>query len=605
MDHVLPSEYTGTMRVLQDQAPFRPYDDVERVVLETSIPPARRSPRADRPAPPRPPRPAPPRPAPPRPPPPQDLGAPPDEVFAEFDRHPLASASLAQVHRARLRDGRECAVKPEIVDDAAPLDRRGRGRHDAQVQYRGLREKCHGDILTITYPSSAQPSPPASTQALSNLPAELDFKSEGRNSERLARNFAHRRDVHVPRVHWELTTHRVLTMEFIHGCKVNDLEGLQMMRVDPSAVATKLGEVFSEQIFLHGFVHSDPHPGNIMVRPLAVAEAHARQWGPSSVPPSGPSLLSSLLLSPLRRLLSLPGSLLQWPWRRAEAQLVLLDHGLYRELEDSFRLDYARLWKALIVRDMPGIKRYSAALGAPRFEILATMLTARPHHSSKVGLGTKLSKEEVEHLRRVGQEWVTEIVDILASVPRPMLLLFKTNDLLRSVNRDLGASVNPFLIMAAYCVDALNAHALAQPATTVDLLRSVNRDLGASVNPFLIMAAYCVDALNAHALAQHAVDRKIDFTVSPRTPTLSPPLRWAHRFVRGVTPGPGLRTLLEAAWAELDLSARLRAYALLLRAAGLWESVLGFAARSLLPAPSTAALDREPFEARGVPPRPL
>jgi len=76
---------------------------------------------------------------------------------------------------------------------------------------------------------------------------------------------ANRFDVTTPKIFWKLTTKRVLTMEFINGCKINDLPALSKMKIDPVDVSRVLSEIFSEQMFIHGFVHCDPHPGSMLL----------------------------------------------------------------------------------------------------------------------------------------------------------------------------------------------------------------------------------------------------------------------------------------------------------------------------------------------------
>jgi predicted unusual protein kinase regulating ubiquinone biosynthesis (AarF/ABC1/UbiB family) len=99
------------------------------------------------------------------------------------------------------------------------------------------------------------------------IPKELDFINEGRNAEAIAANFAGVQDVVVPRIFWEHTTRRVLTMEYVEGVKVTDTESIEAMGVNPADVAKILIVAFSEMLLDHGIFHADPHPGNILVAP--------------------------------------------------------------------------------------------------------------------------------------------------------------------------------------------------------------------------------------------------------------------------------------------------------------------------------------------------
>jgi predicted unusual protein kinase regulating ubiquinone biosynthesis (AarF/ABC1/UbiB family) len=100
-----------------------------------------------------------------------------------------------------------------------------------------------------------------------NIPLELDFIHEGHNAERIAEGFADVDDVIVPKIYWDYTTKRVLTMEYIDGVKVTDFEGLQRIGVDSAEVAKIIVYAFAEMIIKHGFFHADPHPGNLFVLP--------------------------------------------------------------------------------------------------------------------------------------------------------------------------------------------------------------------------------------------------------------------------------------------------------------------------------------------------
>jgi predicted unusual protein kinase regulating ubiquinone biosynthesis (AarF/ABC1/UbiB family) len=100
-----------------------------------------------------------------------------------------------------------------------------------------------------------------------NIPLELDFINEGRNAERVAADFADVEDIVVPKIYWEYTSRRVLTMEYIDGVKITDYEGMQRIGVDTTDIAKILVFAFAEMIVNNGFFHADPHPGNLMVLP--------------------------------------------------------------------------------------------------------------------------------------------------------------------------------------------------------------------------------------------------------------------------------------------------------------------------------------------------
>ena len=228
-----------------------------------------------------------------------ELGHPWQEVFAVLDPVPIAAASLAQVHHGRLRDGREVAVKiqyPDIADLVATDLRnfsflvRVLARLEPDFDFRVLIDEVEKYV-----------------------PLELDFVHEAENAERMRADFAGRPDVVVPSVVRELSTRRVLVMDYTPGVRVTDVEGLRAIGVDPVDVARRLIDIFCEQILVHGFFHADPHPGNILVQP-------------------GP-------------------------------RLVFLDFGLAKDLPPEFRLGIARLTAAIVSGNHAAVATAFRALG--------------------------------------------------------------------------------------------------------------------------------------------------------------------------------------------------------------------------------------------------
>lgn len=201
-----------------------------------------------------------------------ELGAPLSEKFASFDPNPLAAASLGQVHRARLRAGqdadfRNVVVKIQrphiasIVDvDLSALQRVGRWL----MRYRPIRE--HADVPALLKEFSI------------TLHEEIDYEQEAENAETFYENFADDPDVHVPRVVRTLSTLRVLTLEDVYAIKITDYDQITAAGIDRSAVAERLLATYLRQIFEDGFVHADPHPGNLFVTPLPTEDGQPVKW---------------------------------------------------------------------------------------------------------------------------------------------------------------------------------------------------------------------------------------------------------------------------------------------------------------------------------------
>ncbi|PFH32817.1 hypothetical protein BESB_014300 [Besnoitia besnoiti] len=335
MNHILPSAYTDRLRTLQDDAERTPWPLVSRL-LEA------------------------------------ELGRPVEEVFLSFDRDAVAAASLAHVHRARLRcNGQEVAVK---------------------VQRPRLREQMRGDLQTLetlmAFVSRFFPDFEfrwVLPEFRQNMRQETDFEQEAYNAMRLKWLYRDRPEVYIPWIDWDLTTKRVLTMEFVSGLKVTDSpDTLQReLGAKPEEIADLVMTVFADMLFVHGFVHCDPHPGNLFVR-LMPTEENAKKTRHAESPRGGapPSCVSAAWTSSPSAPTTSPSSAAapaeafeerenrrytqggkgEQP-RKGRLQLVIIDHGTYRRLSPSFRAAYCRLWKALLLNDVATGRQACRSLG--------------------------------------------------------------------------------------------------------------------------------------------------------------------------------------------------------------------------------------------------
>jgi ubiquinone biosynthesis protein len=217
MANFLPSAFRRELEGLQDQVPAHPYEEIEARLRE------------------------------------EFGGRAPGEVFAEFDPQPIASASIGQVHVARLRSGEKVAVKVQYpdIEDIVRIDLRALRRifgllghfmpeWGFDTIYREIREM----VL-----------------------AELDYRAEAEAVRRITANFAGRDHVLLPRVIAEHSTARVLTTEWMDGTKVADLDRLAAEAIDRKRAARLVVEAYCQQIFIDGIYHADPHPGNLLLRP--------------------------------------------------------------------------------------------------------------------------------------------------------------------------------------------------------------------------------------------------------------------------------------------------------------------------------------------------
>ena len=183
----------------------------------------------------------------------KELGQAPEQLFAEFDPDPIASASLAQVHVARLHDGRQVAVKVQYLDIEA------NSKKDLQTIRQLL--SFYGFFLRIKGLSFVH------SQFSQMIQEELDFRLEAQHIETIAANFVDNPQVFFPKVIHELSAERVLTTEFMQGVKISDLHNLAEQNIDRQALAERVLTAYCQMIFSDGIYHADPHPGNILVQP--------------------------------------------------------------------------------------------------------------------------------------------------------------------------------------------------------------------------------------------------------------------------------------------------------------------------------------------------
>ncbi|KAL7675323.1 hypothetical protein ACOME3_001586 [Neoechinorhynchus agilis] len=197
-------------------------------------------------------------------------------------------------------------------------------------------------------------------------------------------------------------------MEFVDGYKITDVDLIRLGKINPKEVAWKMGKIFSDLIFKHGFVHCDPHPGNLQV---------CRENG--------------------------------------VVKVILLDHALYQKLDDLFRYNYSRFWLGLLAGDETELMRLSEYFEVPvgLHKMLAVIVSGRTWDSVQKGLSTQRpTLSEVAALRDRIPDYFSDIAGVINSIPEQMLLLLKTNRLLESIEFQLGARFAALLQLHQACV---------------------------------------------------------------------------------------------------------------------------------------------------------
>jgi ubiquinone biosynthesis protein len=216
---LVPLEYARELSKLQDHVPSFSYEDVITIITK-------------------------------------ELGKGPEDLFDHFETEPLAAASIGQVHRARLKDGDEVVVK---------------------VQRPGIRKIVEVDLEILLHLASlmerhveemeVQRPTRIVEEFARSLEKEIDYTIEAYHTERFSRQFLGEHSIYVPTVYRELNSSRVLTIEYVEGIKVSHVETLKKEGCDLPLLAENGADLVMKQIFVHGFFHADPHPGNIFILP--------------------------------------------------------------------------------------------------------------------------------------------------------------------------------------------------------------------------------------------------------------------------------------------------------------------------------------------------
>lgn len=356
---LLPEVYIQKLSTLQDRVPSLPWTVVERTL--------------DR-----------------------ELGRPFKEVLSAVEPKPIAAASLAQVHRARMQDGRRVALK---------------------IRYPDIGERIEADLgaLETAFDTLTTLEPGIRLHPLAEylrwtLPLELDFEREARELGRLREALADRKDVLIPEVVEEFSTERLLVMELVEGVKITDRGGLVRAGIDPRAVAGLLNDLYADQIYKRHYLHADPHPGNLLV-----------QAGPD-----GP-------------------------------RLVLLDHGLTLPLEPEFVGSLEKLVRA--IRD-GGYDEVSAALGELGVQLEQEEGLDALLQLVGVLLGGDEVPTDENETGEVGDDSEEETLDLggftrslgsgIAEIPPKLLLIGRAIGFLDGVGRQLDPELDALEIVDRY-----------------------------------------------------------------------------------------------------------------------------------------------------------
>eukprot|EP00742_Colponemidia_sp_Colp-10_P020132 GILJ01023429.1.p1 GENE.GILJ01023429.1~~GILJ01023429.1.p1 ORF type:complete len:320 (+),score=31.27 GILJ01023429.1:202-1161(+) len=246
------------------------------------------------------------------------------------------------------------------------------------------------------------------TRAGKILEAELDFTQESKNAERcqmeMRKHFGD--EVTCPSVRWDYTTSRVMVTDFIHGVKVSDEEGLAKMRIQKSWAMEIYIAAFAYQLFNTGFVHADPHPGNVFVHRNPVTH---------------------------------------------KPQLVILDHGLYVELSDKKRVKLANLWCAIVERDDERLIEICKSMNVANYNLLASVFLQYPYKNFSTFQATATSGD-LELMRYQAREEMHNVTEILDLMPPEYALVLRNLVTVRATNKEVGNPVCRTALLYKYAI---------------------------------------------------------------------------------------------------------------------------------------------------------
>ncbi len=386
-----------------------------------------------------------------------------EAVFAEFDDKPLAAASLGQVHRARLR------APSNGVQDIVVKVQRPNIEKIIATDLAALRTVTNW--LNYYRPLSKRANLPALLSEFTRiLEGELDYLAEGRNAETFAENFKNEATVRAPRVVWTHTTKRVLALEDVYAIKITDYAAITAAGVDRAEVAERLFATYLKQIFVDGFFHADPHPGNLFVSPRKSSR------GPNPLPfPNREGETEGLGFPPRDDLRPLAGAENGTPW-----QLTFVDFGMVGRVTPNLRAGLRELAIAIATRDaarmVKGYQLLDVLLPGADLALLEKM-------ESKIlerfwgKTMSELRQVRLSEIQELASEFRGLIFTLPFQVPEDLILLGRTIAILSGMCTGLNPQFNFWDGLAPFAERLLAEEALSAWEILFDQVKVLTRAL--------------------------------------------------------------------------------------------------------------------------------
>ena len=318
-----------------------------------------------------------------------------DEYFDWIEHVPIGSASIAQVHKAKFNEklgGQEVALKVQhhYISNQVVVD----------LWVYHFMSKVYEKVFDI-------PLTMFSKFISEQLSTETDFVHEMENAQKLQtliNNDPELRNMNlkIPKNYPKLTTKQVLPAEWIDGIPLTKKEELLQKEFDLTLMMTQYIKLFGRQIFRYGFVHSDPHPGNLIARIN----------------------------------------------NKGKQELVLLDHGIYTTLPEKFKLQYGKLWKDLFLLNTKGIEEIALDWGIASPDIFATLVQLRPVKMDTSNLDEKDTRDISDLFK--------DFIGDRLKFPKELTFVTRTMRMIQSLNRDYGSPVNRINLLTNEAIAAIS-----------------------------------------------------------------------------------------------------------------------------------------------------